>query len=143
MQPLDLDRVLEIEQASFSSTYNREQYLYELEENPCAKLFVIEEENKIVGFIDYWITFENCQLSKIAVDLHERKKGYAKQLMDFMIKDAITQMCEIVSLEVRESNLTAQKLYESYGFLEVNRRKGYYSDNQETAIVMVKPIGGL
>lgn len=139
----DLDSVLEIENECFTSVYNKEQYRYELEENSCAKLFVLEEDGKIVAFLDYWITFDMCQLSKIAVKNDCRRKGYGKQLMQYMIDDAIEEQCETISLEVRESNITAQKLYESYEFIEINKRKGYYSDNNETAIVMMKAIGGL
>ncbi|NBK97009.1 MAG: ribosomal-protein-alanine N-acetyltransferase [Erysipelotrichia bacterium] len=139
----DLDRIDEIEQESFSSVYKIEQYAYEIEDNPCAKLFVLMVEEKIVGFIDYWITFDSCQLTKLAIAKEERGKGYAHTLMQFMIEDAINENCEAILLEVRESNTIAKTLYEAYDFLEINRRKGYYSDNHETAIVTGKAIGGL
>ena len=58
-----------------------------------------------------------------------------------MISDAINANCDNISLEVRISNLPAQKLYESFGFMQVNVRKGYYSDNQEDALLLVKPLG--
>lgn len=139
----DLDRIDEIEKESFSSVYKKEQYEYELEDNPCAKLFVLEDENEIVGFIDYWITFDSCQLTKLAIANEYRGKGYAHELMEFMIEDAIKENCEAILLEVRESNVVAQNLYKAYDFLEINVRKGYYTDNKENAIVMGKAIGGL
>lgn len=139
----DLDRIDEIEKESFSSIYKKEQYEYEIEDNPCAKLFVLEHEGEIVGFIDYWITFDSCQLTKLAIAKQHRGKGYAHELMEYMIEDAINEKCEAVLLEVRESNIVAQNLYKAYDFLEINIRKGYYSDNKENAIVMGKAIGGL
>lgn len=139
----DLDRIDEIEKESFSSVYKKEQYEYELEDNPCAKLFVLEDENEIVGFIDYWITFDSCQLTKLAIAKEYRGKGYAHELMEYMIEDAIKENCEAILLEVRESNVVAQNLYKAYDFLEINVRKGYYTDNKENAIVMGKAIGGL
>lgn len=139
----DLERIDEIEKESFTSVYKKEQYEYELEDNPCAKLFVLEVEDKIVGFVDYWITFDSCQLTKLAIAKEYRGKGYAHELMEFMIEDAIKENCEAILLEVRESNKVAQNLYKAYDFLEINVRKGYYTDNKENAIVMGKAIGGL
>lgn len=139
----DLNRIDEIEKESFSSVYKKEQYEYELEDNLCAKLFVLEDENEIIGFIDYWITFDSCQLTKLAIAKKYRGKGYAHELMEFMIDDAIKENCEAILLEVRESNTIAQNLYKAYDFLEINVRKGYYTDNKENAIVMGKAIGGL
>ncbi len=139
----DLTRVIEIENESFTSVYKKEQYEYELEDNPCAHLFVIEKEDTIVGFIDFWITFESCQLTKIAIASAYRGLGYACELMEFMFAFAEEQDCEAVILEVRESNLIAQSLYESYDFIEINRRERYYTDNNETAIVMGKPLKGV
>ena len=139
----DLERVIEIENESFTSVYNKEQYAYELEDNPCAHLYVIEQEDKIVGYIDFWITFESCQLTKIAVAPKHRGLGYACELLEFMFQFAQNESCEAVILEVRESNLIAQSLYESYDFIEINRRERYYSDNNETAIVMGKPLEGV
>lgn len=139
----DLDRIDEIEKECFTSVYKKEQYEYELEDNPCAKLFVLIDDNEIIGFIDYWITFDSCQLTKLAIAKKYQGNGYAYELMDHMIKDAINEKCEAILLEVRESNQIAQNLYKTYGFLEINIRKGYYTDNKENAIVMGKAIGGL
>lgn len=143
MEMSDLDTIVEIEKECFKSLYQKEQYAYELEDNPCAKLFVIEEDGVIAGYIDYWITFESCQLTKIAVAKNYRGKGYAKAMMEYMIEDAIKEKCEAILLEVRVSNEKAIALYESYDFIEINVRKGYYTDNNEDAIVMGKVIGGL
>ncbi len=143
MEISDLDRIVEIEKECFTSLYKKEQYEYELEDNPCAKLFVYVEDDIIVGFIDYWITFESCQLTKLAVASAYRKQGYASALMEYMIEDAIKEKCEAILLEVRKSNQAAIALYDSYEFLEIGERKGYYSDNHEDALVMGKVIGGL
>lgn len=139
----DLERVIEIEEESFSSVYKKEQYEYELEDNPCAHLFVLEEKGIIIGFIDFWITFDSCQLTKIAIAKAFRGLSYACELMEYMFSFAEKENCEAVLLEVRESNIIAQKLYASYDFIEINRRNGYYSDNNETAIVMGKPLKGV
>lgn len=139
----DLMVIETIEQACFSDPYRMEQYEYEINDNPVAHLYVYEKAGEIIGFIDFWITFEACQLCKLAVVKKERGKGIASEMIDFMVDIAIEEDCEAIFLEVRKSNEIAQKLYEKHDFLVMNVRKEYYPDNYEDAIVMGKVIGGL
>ena len=136
----DLVQMEPLEQVCFDPAWTKEQFLYELQENPFAHVLLMEEE-KLIGFIDYWITFETCQLAQIAISPTYRQQGYAKVLIEEMIHAAEVAMCENISLEVRISNIHAIALYEKYGFMEVNRKKGYYH-NGEDAIFMIKPLGG-
>ena len=136
----DLEQILAIDAISFPVPWNYEQYVYELEENAYAFLYVLIEDGILLGFIDYWITFEICQLAKLAILPAYRGRHLSHQLMDHMMKEAKEQGCENISLEVRVSNTAAQMLYEAYAFINVNVRKGYYHDNGEDAIVMVKAL---
>lgn len=136
-----LDELYAIEIACFQHPYTREQLRYEIEENEFSSVLGVYEEDTLIGFIDYWITFETCQLNQIAILPEYRRKGYGNQLMKEMIQHAEEAMCENIMLEVRVSNQTAQAMYEAFGFLPLQVRKGYY-DNGEDAIVMVKPLGG-
>lgn len=142
MKPSDLIAIEQIEKKSFQSKWQKEHFLYELSDNDYAYLYVIEVHGQIVGYIDFWITFDICQLASIAVHPSFRGKHYGKALMDQMILDANIAGCDNISLEVRVSNIVAKKMYESFGFIQVNIRKQYYSDNQEDAFLMVKPLGG-
>lgn len=143
MKEEDFKAIEIIEKECFKDPYKIEQYEYEINDNPVANLYVLEEAGEIVGFIDYWITFDACQLTKLAVLTKHRHKGYASLLIMHMVEKAIQEDCEAILLEVRESNIEAQKLYEKFEFLAINTRKNYYSDNHENAIVMGKVIGGL
>lgn len=136
-----IDALLLVEQACFQHPYTREQLRYEIEENEFSYVLGVYEEDTLIGFIDYWITFETCQLNQIAILPEYRRKGYGGQLIKEMIDHAEEAMCENIMLEVRVSNQTAQAMYEAFGFLCLQVRKGYY-DNGEDAIVMVKPLGG-
>lgn len=138
----NLDDIVSMDAICFPAPWSKEQYRYELEENDYAFLYVLKEEGKIIGFIDYWITFDIAQLAKIAILPEYRGKHLAHRLMDQMIQDAEAKQCETLSLEVRVSNLAAQKLYEAYDFINVNTRKGYYHDNGEDAYVLVKALKG-
>lgn len=138
----DLDRVTEIDNLCFPVAWHKNDYENELLNNEFAKLYVLERDNQIIGYIDFWITFDICQLTKIAVLSSYRGTGYSKILMNYMIQKAEQSYCENISLEVRVSNDIAQKLYESYGFIKANVRKNYYQDNGEDAFFMIKPLGG-
>ena len=138
----DLDEIVAIDAICFPAPWSKQQYLYELEENDYAFIYVLKEDGKIIGFIDYWVTFDIAQLAKIAVLPEYRGKHLAHLLMDQMIEDVEQKQCETLSLEVRVSNIAAQKLYEAYDFINVNTRKGYYHDNGEDAYVMVKALKG-
>ena len=135
----DLERILQIEELCFSSRWTKEMFLYELHENEFGHLY---ENQEIAGFIDFWTTFECCQLANIAVHPAYQGRGYSRSLMDFMIAAAEKEQCETIMLEVRPSNVAARGLYDSYEFIKVNIRKGYYNDNGEDAIVMCKALGG-
>lgn len=138
----DVDDIVLIEQQCFSSFWKKEQFLYELNENPYSfiKVFILDDE--IIGYIDYWITFECCQLNKVTILPQYRRQGYACELLDVLVQEANLADCETIMLEVRVSNESAKQLYQRYGFIEVNVRKGYYTDNGEDASIMVKPLGG-
>lgn len=138
----DIEQILQIEEACFTSRWTKEMFLYEFHENPFGFFYVLEDAGVILGFVDFWVTFETCQLANIAILPAYQGKGYSKFLMDHMIHLAEQQQCETIMLEVRVSNEKARALYTSYAFIEMNVRKGYYNDNGEDAIVMCKALGG-
>lgn len=138
----DIDAVMALEAKTLHGRWTRKHFEYELNENEFAYLYVCEKDNNIIGFIDFWITFECCQLSAIAVDETYRGLGYAQGLMQIMMKQANQDGCERVMLEVRTSNKTAQQFYQKLDFYEMNRRKNYYNDNGEDAIIMAKALEG-
>ena len=137
----DLIRIMEIEQASFKDAWTLSEYEYELEDNPFASLFVYEEDGKIVGMYDIWVTFEIAQIANIAVDHSCRGKGIGSKMMDALIDYANAKQCENISLEVRVTNQTAIALYEKYDFMISHTRKQYYEDGED-AYLMIKELGG-
>ena len=135
----DLDAVCNIEYQCFKSKYTRKEFENELLDNPFAKLWVLQIDQEIVGYIDYWITFESGQLCKIAVNPNKQGNHYADLLMEFLHQDCMNEGCETLSLEVRVSNQKAIKLYEKYNYINVNTRKNYYEDGED-AYLMVKGV---
>lgn len=136
----DLNTIYALEKTSFEhGAWTYEQFVYELEENDCANIFVVEE-GKVFGYIDYWILFERGEICKIVVAPLLRQKGVG----DILLKDALERMIsegvESVSLEVRVSNIPAIKLYEKNGFRKEYVKKGYYQDGED-AYLMLKEVG--
>ncbi len=138
----DLHAVLEIENESFISPWSKEQFKYELNENPYAKCIVIEDDGEIVGFIDYWITFEICQINQIAIKKEKRKKGYATKMLHYLFLYAINNEVDLITLEVRTKNESAIAFYEKNGFEIILAKKQYY-ENGDDAFYMIKRVGEL
>ena len=139
----DLPRILEMEKLLFpESPWPEYEFIYELESNPFSTLLVYEEDSKVLGYIDWWITYEQAQLANIAVDQAAWGRGIGSTLMNVCINDAVKNGCEVISLEVRVSNARAIALYEKYGFIKAAVRKNYY-ENGEDADLMIMPVGGL
>lgn len=138
----DFEQIHDIEQACFVEPYTREQLMYEFSENPLNKILVVYDEDKIVGFVDYMITFNSATISQIAVLPNYRKKGLGSKLLEEMEKSfpkEIDDVVETITLEVRESNINAISFYKKNGYENVVIKKHYYK-NGENAVYMIKRL---
>lgn len=135
MRLSNLDNIMPLEHQLFSSPWSKDDYIYELSSNPYAKYYVLEDD-KIVGYVGIWITYETAQITTIGIAKERQGEGLSKLLMNKVIEE--TKDCEAITLEVRVSNVKAIKLYESYGFKKEAIRKDYYLDNHEDAYLMMK-----
>ena len=140
MRASDLDEVLAIEEASFSVPWSRESFLFELEANPYARNFVLRREGRIVAFACLWVVDDELKINNIAVHPGERGKGCGKALLRWVLDHGRSLGCTEATLEVRPSNQVARDLYVAHGFRQVGRRKGYYRDTQEDAILMAAEL---
>ena len=126
MRRTDLNEVIEIENRCFPTPWTREQYEYELRDNPYSNLWVLEENGKVIGYYDLWIMFENADIASIAVDVPYRHMGYGEKLLKHLELQARNRECENIGLEVRVSNRDAIRLYERHDFFIIGTRRGYY-----------------
>ena len=90
----------------------------------------------VLGYGGFWIMAGEAHISTIAVRPEHRRRGIGELLLVTMIDRATKLNAEVVTLEVRVSNVAAQSLYRKYGFRQVELRRGYYSDNRESALIM-------
>ncbi len=139
MTEKDIDEVYEINRLSFSSPWSRENFEREILNNKIAKYFVVEKDNRIVGYIGFWQIFREAQITAIAVHPDFRRKGIGEAMLDYIIELCKKNSIEEIVLEVRVSNTIAQNLYLKKGFKKVGIRKWYYRDGED-ALVMIKKL---
>lgn len=135
MNMADLDEVMGIERSSFRFPWSMGFFRQELQV-ACARSILAELDNKIIGYVLFWVLPGAVDIHNIAVHADYRRRGVARRLLGRVIDDAKSQAITRVLLEVRKSNTPAQKLYEGMGFRTTGIRKGYYSDNGEDALAM-------
>lgn len=136
MTAQDIPAILEIERRSFATPWPREAYTHELDHNRTAVYVVARQDEAAVGYAGMWVVMDEAHITTIAVDPPLRGLGIGERLLIGLIDRAIERGARWIQLEVRQSNMVAQRLYHKYGFREVGIRRHYYSDNGEDAVVM-------
>ena len=143
MRPEDLDEVLVIERASFSMPWSRGAFLYEMQQNRVARCWVGRDDaGRVAGYLCLWEVSDEVHITNVAVRPDARRRGIARLLLRTVLDDARSRRFKIVVLEVRPSNHHAVHLYETFGFRVVGRRRGYYYDTGEDALVMEVGLRG-
>lgn len=93
-------------------------------------------EQQVVGFAGMWMYVDEAHIATIATHPDWRGRGIGERILIALLREAQHRRAMSVTLEVRVSNLVAQNLYRKYGFEEVGRRRAYYQDNREDALLM-------
>ncbi len=135
----DLDSVLAIEGGSFETPWTRTHFRDELKNADLSVPRLALFDGQVVGYTVTWIIVDECHLANIAVHPDFRGLGIGRVLLEDVLELARDRSCGKVCLEVRRSNKTAIRLYESFGFRVVGVRKNYYHDGflrNEDAILM-------
>ena len=121
----DLPQIAEVEKACFSDAWTIEMLESERNRKDFFGL-VAEADGVLIGYAFATVLFENADLERIAVLSDYRGNGFGGALLDALLSGAKAQGAEQMFLEVRVSNTSALKLYESRGFVQTRLRKGYY-----------------
>ncbi|HEX7423527.1 MAG TPA: ribosomal protein S18-alanine N-acetyltransferase [Terriglobales bacterium] len=129
----DLPAILAIEQpAPTASHWTSEQYNKLV---GSGVVLVAEEAGKLCGFVCAKAVAGEWEIENVVVAAEFLRRGIANELVRALIQRAESEAASAILLEVRESNLPARGLYEKHGFREVGRRRGYYRDPLEDAIL--------
>ena len=145
MRKEDIDQVLAIEQTSFSMPWSRNLFLSEFRSPLISTLFVSLSSKApkriVTGYIVFWLVAGEMHILNLAVALGHRQLGIARRLVFTAIKHVYAKGARRAFLEVRASNLYAQKLYSSLGFTGTSIRRNYYDSPVEDAVVMTLEQG--
>lgn len=131
----DLEDVLRIENLSFASPWTRAQLVAVLD-GPAARNLVLRRRGRTVAYACSTVAADELEIQNVAVDPAERGRGLAKRLLRAILDEAGRRGCRYAHLEVRPSNETALALYRGLGFRPTGRRRGYYVEPKEDAILM-------
>jgi ribosomal-protein-alanine N-acetyltransferase len=139
-RPRDLPAVAAIEQASFGDPWSPGSFA-PLVDNPAVYFVVAECGGAVSGFLIAWFAADEGEIGNVAVAAASRGRGIGGLLVDAGLGEASHRGAATVYLEVRESNLLARRLYAARGFAEVGRRRRYYRNPVEDALVLARPVG--
>src|SRR5258708_9884539 len=132
----DIPAVHEIEKEIFLTRWPRNAYRGELSQKQLASYIVVREADEIVGYAGLWKMHDEAHITTVGVRRGDQGKGYGLALMLALIQRAYEMDSRWMTLEVRASNYGAIALYEKLGFKVIGRRRGYYTDDGEDAVVM-------
>ena len=133
----DVDDVAAIERRAFSDPWSANSFRA-LFGNPLVHFAVAEDSitGRILGYVVTWFVLDEGEIANLAVSDERRRAGIGARLLDHALDVARERRCQVVFLEVRESNAAARALYASRGFEVAGRRSKYYRKPVEDALVL-------
>ncbi|SFB38084.1 ribosomal-protein-alanine N-acetyltransferase [Lentibacillus halodurans] len=132
----DIDAVMEVEKKSFMTPWPKDILLQELSHNQYAHYYVMLIDQQLIGYAGMWHVIDDAQITNIAINPDFRGRKWGETLFLYVLQQAVQMGTKRLSLEVRVSNIVAQRMYRKFGLVPGGVRKNYYADNQEDAIVM-------
>jgi len=139
MVPDDAETVAEAEKICFAVPWSRESFWRDIS-NENTLYLIAEDKQKnpatAVAYMGAWLHGDEAEITNVAVLPDYRRQKIGTHLLTEFVNRLKARGITAMTLEVRPSNTAALKLYQKFGFKEVGRRKGYYADNNEDAIIM-------
>lgn len=143
MEEQDIAQVVAIDQDSFANPWSAASYRYELAENRSAHFLVAlapAGDRRVTGYAGFWLVVDEAHIGTLAVQRAWRRRGLGERLLTALLREARALGALSVMLEVRPGNEAAKALYQKHGFEEVGRRKHYYQDNGEDALLLTAKL---
>src|SRR5690606_40620734 len=117
MELNDINQVMFVEIASFTSPWTEEIFKQELIENHHAHYYIMTLDEKVIGYVGMWIVFDDAQITNIAILPGYRGQKLGEKLFRFAMQKAVSLGVTRLSLEVRVTNVVAQKMYRKFGLV--------------------------
>jgi len=133
----NIEAIKEIESRSSWSHWTQKMLSAELQ-NKFSYFKVAYIENKIIGYVIYHIFSDEAEILNLVIDIPFRGQKFGKQLLEYAIEDIKARKAKNIFLEVAQTNIIAEKLYQSLNFAKYAVRKNYYAS--QCAIMMKKQL---
>jgi [ribosomal protein S18]-alanine N-acetyltransferase len=133
----DIDAVVALELESFTNPWSRDTLVWELANSDVTRVYLLRgTEDRAIAFCIAWVVFDELHINTLAVSPSHRRQGLATFLLREVMADAARDGAQRATLEVRESNTAALELYARLGFRVTARRRGYYTNPTEDALIL-------
>jgi ribosomal-protein-alanine N-acetyltransferase len=138
MEISDVPEVAALERQVFTDPWSADSFLAEVERRPEVgyPLVVRDEDDRLLAYAVVWFIVDEIHIGNLAVRPDRHREGLGRRLLRHVIDEGRRRDLVFATLEVRPSNFAARALYESFGFREVARRRNYYRDDHEDALVL-------
>jgi [ribosomal protein S18]-alanine N-acetyltransferase len=133
----DIPVVVELDKISFSLPWPERSFRFELTDNPASRCWVAEVDERVAGMVVGWMLVDEMHIATIAIHPDYRRQGIGSKLLLHTLLKSMQEGARSSFLEVRASNLAAQEMYLKFGYEKTGRRRRYYRDNDEDAILML------
>lgn len=137
MTPDHVSRIAQLERLCFSDPWSENSVASELN-NPLSLWLTALEEDTVVGYIGSQSVLGESDMMNVAVHPDHRRRGIARKLIEELVEALKQRGNHSLTLEVRASNTPAIALYEKLGFQEAGRRRNYYRNPKEDALILRK-----
>lgn len=131
----DIDDIMILEELSFTIPWSKKAFIEEVTRNKFAVYYSAIADGKVIGYAGMWKIIDEGHITNIAVHPSYRRRHVGSLLLEKLMEACRENDITSMTLECRESNTAARRLYEKHGFRVEGRRRGYYSDNDEDALV--------
>ena len=133
----DLDLVASLEARCFTNPWSRDMLERQLAESQTTRVFVLRlPDAPVAAFCSCWFLVDELHVNTLVVDFPFRRQGLGLRLMHHVLVDAARSGVRRATLEVRESNVAARRLYECLGFTVTAKRPKYYTEPEEDALIL-------
>ena len=137
MTAREVPQVAELEKLCFAMPWSEKSVAGELD-NPLALWLVAMEGDRLAGYVGSQTVMDETDMMNLAVAPQFRRQGVGETLVNALVASLKELGSRCLTLEVRDSNGPARALYAKLGFVEVGRRRGYYRDPREDALILRK-----
>ena len=140
MKLADLDSVMEIELDLFpNEAWSKEMFLEELAEVPASReVVVLEHGDQVIGYASLRFVGREGDINTIAIARGHQRKGFGKQLLDWLERTAVSHGVRDLFLDVRTDNEPAIDLYKAAGFVRIDIRRNYYGPSIDADVMRKK-----